>query len=287
MERSYPGMWQRWFKNQCVAVGWANTWGYNLEGPTKGGRGWSQARNAIKEIDIGDYIVVALHGHKVGRLGQVTSKSIEDDKWDPLVLPCKDMPDGEMGRRIFVRWDLTVGPDDYDLAIQLPDSCVFTSGELRPTVSIIKSRTVKELSKTMNDPTNWVGLLGNFRYEKALSDYIAAYPHHLEDGLLPHPNTKIRERVFKDRTRLDVLLVDRNNTPVIVECKQHSPSIEDLRQLRHYISCLSAETGLMARGILVHGGAQKIRDEIKIETNKKPDIEIVHYRLRVDFTSSN
>lgn len=27
----------------------------------------------------------------------------------------------------------------------------------------------------------------------------------IEDGLLPHPNSKTRERVFRDRTRLDVL----------------------------------------------------------------------------------
>jgi hypothetical protein len=58
----------------------------------------------------------------------------------------------------------------------------------------------------MNDLANWVSLLGSFRYEKALSDYIANYSNRLEDGLLPHPNSKIRERVVKDRTRLDVLL---------------------------------------------------------------------------------
>jgi hypothetical protein len=31
-EAVYPGMWQRWFKNQCVAVGWAAQWGYRLNG---------------------------------------------------------------------------------------------------------------------------------------------------------------------------------------------------------------------------------------------------------------
>ena len=148
-----------------------------------------------------------------------------------------------------------VGPDDPDLVIQLPDDFTFSSGELRPTVSKIKSRSVSDLRSTMNDPANWVGLLSKFRYEKALSDYIAAYPHHIEDGLMPHPNSKIRERVFKDKTRLDVLLIDRDNIPVIVECKQHSPSIKAISQLRHYIKCLSGETDQKARGILVHGAA--------------------------------
>lgn len=286
MEKHYPGMWQRWFKSQCVAVGWASVWGYKLNGPTKGGRGWSQARRAIKEMEVGDYIIVALHGNKVGRLGEITGKAIEDDNWSPFVPPSKDLTDGEMGRRIFVRWDLTVGSDDHDMIVQLPDESTFTSGELRPTVSRIKSIPLNKLRALMNNPTNWVGLLAKFRYEKALSDYIVAYPHHIEDGLLPHPNSKIRERVFKDKTRLDVLLIDRDNIPVIVECKQHSPSKGDISQLRHYIKCLSDETTQNARGILVHGGAQKLRSEIKEEANKHPRVEIVNYRLEVNFTPS-
>ena len=103
---------------------------------------------------------------------------------------------------------------------------------------------------------------------------------------MPHPNSKIRERVFKDKTRLDVLLIDRDNIPVIVECKQHSPSIEAISQLRHYIKCLSDETDQKARGILVHGGARKLRPEIKEEARQEPSVEIVRYKLEVDFTPS-
>ncbi len=54
-------------------------------------------------------IIMSLRGHRVGRLGEVTGKAIEDADWNPLVLRTKDDPDGEMGRRIFVRWDLTAG----------------------------------------------------------------------------------------------------------------------------------------------------------------------------------
>lgn len=286
MENHYPGMWHRWFKSQCVAVGWASIWGYKLKGPTDGGQGWSQARNAINEMIAGDFIIVALSGHKVGRLGQITGKAIEDDNWDPLVPASKDLLDGEMGRRIFVRWDLMVGPEDPDLIIQLPDNFTFTSDELRPTISKIKSRTISDLRSIMNDPANWVGLLSKFKYEKTLSDYIAAYPHHIEDGLMPHPNSKIRERVFNDKTRLDVLLIDRDNVPVIVECKQHSPSIDAISQIRHYIKCLSDETGQNARGILIHGGTRKLHPEIKEEAQKEPVVEIVRYKLEVDFTPS-
>jgi RecB family endonuclease NucS len=95
----------------------------------------------------------------------------------------------------------------------------------------------------MNDPANWVRLRGSFSYEKALSDYIANYPSRLEDGLLPHPNSKIRERVFRDRTRLDVLLIDKANMPVIVECKQNAPTIPDVSQLRHYMNLSERRPG--------------------------------------------
>jgi len=53
-----------------------------------------------------------------------------------------------------------------------------------------------------------------------MSGHKAAYPHRLDDGFLQHPSEKVRERVFGDQWRLDVILIDRNNVPVIVECKQ-------------------------------------------------------------------
>ena len=285
-ENVYPGMWQNWYRNQCVAVGWAAKWGFNLDGPFTGGRGWRAARNALKEMKLGDYAVVALRGHRVGRIGEITGKAIGDDQWNPLVPRGPGLDDGEMGRRVNVRWDLTVGPDNQDLVVQLPTGCTFSIGELRPTVSRIQSIALEKLVKEMNDPSNWVSLLGNFRYEKALSDYIANYPNHLEDGLLPHPNSKIRERVFKDRTRLDVLLMDKHGKPVIVECKQHAPSVQDLRQLRQYMVLLKEETGEAPRGILVHGGAQKLIGTVVAEARRKPVVEVVSYSLDVRFRPS-
>lgn len=257
-----------------------------LNGQTKGGRGWSAARNAIKDMAIGDLVVVALHGHRIGRLGEITGKAIEDNQWEPLVPPGPQLPDGEMGRRILLRWDLTTGPDDRDLVVQIPPEHVFTSGELRPTVSRIQSRTINEVRMVMNDPRNWVGLLGKFGYERALSDYIVSYPHRLEDGLLPHPNARIRELVFKDKSRLDVLLIDQTGQPVIVECKQHAPSVDSIRQLRHYIERLKEETQQRARGILVHGGSRKLSTDVIREADKDPIVEIVCYSLEVQFVPS-
>ena len=285
-EDKFPGMWQRWYKYQCVAVGWAAAWGYKIEGKTEGGKGWSAARNALKEMQPGQFVIVALRGNRIGRLGQITAKDISDEKWAPLVPAGPGLPDGEMGRRVLVRWDLTVGPDNPDLVVQLPSGKTLSNGELRPTVSRIKSMSLERVKDAMNDPSNWVNLLGTFRYEKALSDFIANYPNRLEDGLLPHPNSKIRERVFIDRTRLDVLLIDRQGNAIIVECKQHAPTIQDISQLRQYIKLLKEETGSEPRGILVHGGAAKLPASVEESAQQVPNVEIVNYGLDVIFRRS-
>jgi hypothetical protein len=237
MEAKYPGMWQRWFRNQCVAVGWRSTWGYPLAGKSnKKDAGWWHARKAFQKMEIGDFVVAALQDHRVGRLGQITGKAIEDTDWDPLVPISPDQPEGEMGRRIFVRWDLTVGPEDRDLVVLLPQGTRFTRGELRSTISEIRSISYKGLVSAMNEPANWQSLFAHFDYEKALSGYIATYPHHLEDGLTQHPSEKVRERTFGDRSRSDVILLDRQSRPVIVECKQGQPTVGDIDQLRGYLS---------------------------------------------------
>jgi len=284
METDYPGLWMRWFKHQCVAVGWPPDDDFRLHGKPDRRWGWGRARKALKDIKMGDAIVVALRGRRIGRLGWVTGKAIEDSQWNPLLPANSEWPKGQMGRRVLVRWDLTHSPDDPDLVVRLPEE--FASGGRHPTLSRVHSKTVEEFQNVMADPANWVGLIGHFGYERALSDYIALYPHRLEDGLVPYPDKKIRERVFEDRSRLDVLLADKNGVPVIVECKQESPTVEAIRQLRHYIKCLKKETRDRARGILVHGGARKLHMAVRRESLKSPRVEIIQYRLDVDFSPS-
>jgi hypothetical protein len=84
MEDSYPGMWQRWFRHQCVAVGWRTSWGYCLSGPTKDDGG-KRTRATLQRMGTGDYVAVSLKGNRVGRLGQITGKAVDDADWDPLV----------------------------------------------------------------------------------------------------------------------------------------------------------------------------------------------------------
>jgi hypothetical protein len=286
MEDEFPGLWQQWYRHQCVAVGFAPYWGHKLHGKTtsRWGTAWLRARATLLQITVGDHVVVALKNHRVARLGEVTETKIEDDQWDPLVPRDRDNPFGHIGRRIQVRWDLTCGPEDRDLVVALPDGRRFNGGELRPTVAQIRSQSLRQLKASMNDQSNWVGMLAHFKYERALSDYIAAYPHHLEDGLVPYPNAKVREKVFTDQTRLDVLLLDRSDRPVIAECKQNAPTSDNVRQLRGYMKLLRKETGRHdIRGILVHGGARKLRHEVIRAAGARPRVDLVQYRLQVDF----
>ena len=134
--------------------------------------------------------------------------------------------------------------------------------------------------------TGWA-LCRSSTIEKSLSDYVAAYPHRLEDGLLPHPNEKVRERVFSDRRRLDVLLLDREGLPVIVECKRYQITVDDVRQLQRYLKRLRAETRKRLRGILVHGGARKLRSEVRRAARVKPVVELVQFRVDVEFSLSH
>jgi hypothetical protein len=284
-EDKHPGMWQRWYKHQCVAVGWPPKGNYKLIGGRRE-YGWSRARNAIQEIERDDWIIVTLKGHRVGRLGQVTSKAISENNWDPLVPVSRSYRYGELGRRIFVRWDMIHAPDNRDQVVLLPDGIRFTSGELRPTICEIPLNKLRRIQLVMTNPLNWVGLDTHFGYESALQGYIAAYPHDLEDGMLPHPDKNIRENVFKDRTRSDVLLIDRDQRPVVVECKQGPPTPHDLKQIRNYMRHLKKETKRNPRGILVHGGALNLAAAVRRTAARKPRVEIVRYALRVDFDRS-
>jgi len=282
MEDSYPGLWQRWFTNQCVAVGWCAKWGYHLDGSSEC-RSWSGARNGLKLVAPGDFVVVQLADSRVGRIGEVVHKRVGDDEWNPLVPPSLQEPDGEMGRRILVRWDLTAGPPSPDMVVELPAPKRLPTKDVRATIRPLDAATFQSIKEAMEDETNWVSLLAHFEYERSLSDYIATFPHRLEDGLQPYPSAKVREKVFPDRTRSDVLLIDRKSTPVVVECKQGAPTLENIRQLQGYMKHVHRETEKQARGILIHGGAQKLREDVRRECERDGRIEIIQYSLGVEF----
>jgi len=62
---------------------------------------------------------------------------------------------------------------------------------------------------------------------------------------------------------MKVLLIDEIETPVVVECKQGSPTLAHLKQLRAYMAKVQKDTGKLPRDILVHGGARKLRGKVR------------------------
>jgi hypothetical protein len=83
-----------------------------------------------------------------------------------------------------------------------------------------------------------------------------------------------------------VLLIDKANMPVIVECKQNAPTLKDISQLRRYMGLLQEETEQAPRGILIHGGAAKLSGPVVMDALREPVVEIVNYRLEVHFRPS-
>lgn len=285
-EKESPGLWKRWFKAQCVAVGWAPNYGFRLEGKTKTGHGWPGVRRTLLSIELGDRILVQSPHNRVGRVGRVT-RALREDSWDPLVQPNEDLPYGEIGRRIEVRWDMDNGPEDSNTVVELPEEARLSPGHVRRTIQKIDAATFRRIASAIREEENWVTLGSQFVHERFLSDFIGTVPRHLEDGLQPYPWDKIREKVFADGTRSDVLLEDEKGKPVVVECKNGALSPSNVEQLVRYLKLARKEIGKKPRGILVYGGARKLSRNVReaLRKNKKQPIEVMHYELNLRFSS--
>lgn len=288
MEKKYPGLWHTWFREQIVAVDWPPD-SYGLSKQTND-RGWLNARRNLKEINPGDKVVVQLKDWRVGRIGTVLSKKIEDLEWKESV-PRQGENLGQMGRRIQVRWDLLTGPLTASSVAILPPEARPNPGIWRPTLRSVPDKEFERIEKALSKEENWVSLVPGFAKERALSEYICASPHLIEDGLVPFPSADAREMVFPDGTRLDVLLLDKDKNIVIVECKQGIPRLEDVAQLRRYMKNAQklvpgTRIGPKIRGILVHGGARKLSREVRNAIKPKPQIELVQFSVSVEFTPS-
>ena len=290
----HPGQWQYWFREQCCAVGWhPPEWGkltgdgWQLEDHSVGDMAWSAARNALGRMKRGDWIAATLPQWRVGRVGRIVDLKVQDDEWNPIVAPSRLMPYGENGRRILVRWDLALGPEDPSKVVLLPRDSRWNSGEGRGTIRELPAVKFGRITTAMKDEANWVSLAGAFSIEKALSDYLAIFPGRLEAGMIAHPSGDVRERTFQDKTRADVILQDRDGGLVVAECKQNAPSLNDLDQVDGYRKRIHEERPELgpARALLVHGGASRVHPEIA-KRAQQLNIELVYFELQVNFSES-
>lgn len=77
------GVWARWYREKCVAVGWYPP-DYCFEGQTDD-PGWTYARNRLREIRPGDKIIPFLMKWRIGPVGTVVEVKAADAQWDPTV----------------------------------------------------------------------------------------------------------------------------------------------------------------------------------------------------------
>lgn len=290
----HPGQWQFWYREQCCAVGWPpSEWngrrheGWSIAEPERGDRDFSTTMRHLRRMEVGDWIVATLPGNRVGRLGQITGLAVEDGDWDPIVKPMTSGGFGDNGRRILVRWELATGPRDASKVVLLPPGARFNGGQIRGTVRSIPLEKLAVIREAMNDEANWVSLDAAFNLETALSAYIAVHPHRLEDGMVSHPSLDATELTFGDKRRADVILQDRKERPVIVECKQGAPSFDALDQVEHYRSTFVKQwpNYAMPRAIVVHGGSRRVTHEVA-EAARARGIELVYFELQVNFAGS-
>lgn len=287
-ENNYPGLWRLWFASQCVAVGWPPP-DFSWNGATSR-KPWARARNSLKKMRPGDEVIVQLRGNRVARVGAIVKVRAKDDDWKAFVPEGSWHRNGEMGRRVEVRWDLDLGPSDRDSVVHLPPNCRFNKGQALTAIAEIPAPKFRRIKEAMRDEETWVSLLGQTGHEVLLSDYIATFPHLVGDGLQPYPFKKLREKVFKGHSghlRSDVLLMDRAKRPVVVECKRGIPIPDDVEQLRKYLRAVKNETRKKPSGILVHGGAAKLSDEVRSAVRRLKrqgfPVEVQRYELNVKF----
>jgi hypothetical protein len=291
--KHHPGQWQTWFREQCCAVGWhPSHWGgergdgfsFDRTVPSES-KAWASARNALSRMRTGDQIAALLPGGRLGRVGEIVRLEVEDHQWNPVIRPSSDLKFGENGRRILVRWDLSLGPADPGLIVRLPKRLRDNGQHAVSETSVSKMDAFRTACV---DHVNWEPLHGGFKFERALSDYIAMHPHRLEDGLITHSSApKIREWTISSGNRIDVVLEDPRGRTVLVECKQGGPTLECVEQLVRYLNEVKRKFSSWGnpRGILVHGGSRNVAESV-VYAARAQSILLVHHELRVDFSAA-
>src|SRR5271157_3730211 len=107
------GVWNRWYRECCVAVGWyPPTWSFEGEGETTGG--WPYVRNRLREIRVGDKVIPFLLKWRIGPVGIVREVKVADADWNPTVQKGDygGSEEYELGRRILVTWEQAGMPPD-------------------------------------------------------------------------------------------------------------------------------------------------------------------------------
>src|SRR5258708_36729791 len=85
-EPSIRGLWARWYRENCVAIGWGPP-NWSMEGqsdPSVGFiHGFHYARNCLRRIRPGDKVIPFLKEWRIGPVGTVREVRVRDDQFEP------------------------------------------------------------------------------------------------------------------------------------------------------------------------------------------------------------
>src|SRR5271166_3615926 len=266
------GVWARWYKDNCVAVGWPPP-EWTFEGGTES-NGWEWTRDRLKQVKIGDKIVPFLLRWRIGPVGTVTGLQIADSEWNPTVEQGKyaDNPDEpELGRRILVNWDIAGMPPGGKAAL-VPVATRPNRPLARRTIEELLPDQYERLCSVLGDATNWVDIITTVEHsteseltarpspppssisllERDLQKFLSRNLHLIEAGLVPHPEYQLEE-YQTDVGRIDLLCQDAAGRWVVIELKADWADDNAVGQVLGYMGWVkdNLPNGSSVRGILI------------------------------------
>lgn len=292
------GVWQRWYTEGCVAVGWPPP-EYSLDGLTDSA-GWKWTRERLKQIQVGDKVIPFLLRWRIGPVGTVTEVRVADHEWNPTVEAGKyalnpNVP--ELGRRILVNWEREGMPPEGRVGV-VPLS-------LRPKKALAL-HAMEELSKEdfdrlapiLSDTSNWeeilrqeiipasvissedreaVDLAGLSVLERDLQKFLTRNLHTVEPGLRANPEYQL-EGLITDVGILDLLCQDAYGNWVVIELKAGRADDAAIGQILGYMGWVreNLPNGEKARGMII---CKEASPRVKAAAKMIPDFSIKRFQF--------
>jgi hypothetical protein len=303
------GVWARWYREKCVAVGWPPP-NWNLDGPTES-FGWAYARNRLKEIRPGDKVIPFLLKWRIGPVGTVRALRVADAEWNQTVekgIYSLNIEEPELGRRLLVTWERIEMPPDGRCALVPPDQR--PPGPLaKHAIEQLPAETFQRLCSVLSNRSNWIDVLPTAvsspggpsavvesqheteietappppppaelaLLERDLQKFLSRNLGVIEKGLVPDPAYQLEEYT-SDVGRMDFLCKDAQNNWVVIELKADWAGDDAVGQILGYMSWVrdNLPNGPTVRGIIV---CKNTTGRVKAAIKLAPSLSIKRFSL--------
>lgn len=123
----------------------------------------------------------------------------------------------------------------------------------------------------------------SFAYEKDLRDYLSNNLSVIESGLTLYKDNNgisgVEYPVDSDNKRIDILAIDKEKAPVVIELKVNQGYEKVIGQSLYYKNRIKELFGVGKVKIIII--AREINSRLKTATNDLPDVELFEYTLSV------